>query len=312
MTTEKKPSKKTRKPKQQALQPSAQTKPVGDPVTASNALIQKFAKAHVAFIRAFCNALQYAKEAGEALLKLQAKTGLKGTELFGRIRAEAQVDVSDRSCYLYQRIASRWNEIQVVAGDALSDTSLSQAVKLLQERKQVKHKDKSAPSGQTDAQPSGDTHLAILRPDDQANPSEPGDDLPATGHQDDPKDGSQGKGNQNQPEQPTIAPESASNAAPKMEGESDAKSQQAQEVEIEEPIHVQPPFDQPVKDRLAAVFAQNGPAPTPIQLMTNLVIPSLKKVAEGGVSENEVPFLVNAIKEALALIETVKQKYAIS
>jgi hypothetical protein len=107
--------------------------------------------------------------------------------------------------------------------------------------------------------------------------------------------------------------QNASNAAPSpVEGDTDAKSQETQEVEKEKPISVQPPFDQPDKDRVAAVYAQNGPAPTPIQLMTNLIIPGLKKVAEGGVSENEVPFLANAIKEALALIEALKQKYAIS
>jgi hypothetical protein len=81
--------------------------------------------------------------------------------------------------------------------------------------------------------------------------------------------------------------------------------------EPEEPIKVRLPFDQPEKNRLAAVYAQNGPAPTPIQLMTNIVIPNLKKVAEVGISDKEVPFLTNAIKEAMALIEGLKQKYAI-
>jgi hypothetical protein len=121
--------------------------------------------------------------------------------------------------------------------------------------------------------------------------------------------------NANKPTPADAKPEaqSASNAAPSLvEGESDAKPQEAGEVNEEKPISVQPPFDKPDKDRLAAVYSKNGPASTPIQLMTNIIIPGLKKVAEGGVSENDVPFLANAIKEALALIEALKQKYAIS
>jgi hypothetical protein len=272
MSTEKtnKPSKKKRRPTQQAEQPLLQHEPDRTPVTTSNALIQKFTKAHVAFVRAFCKALQYAKEAGETLLKLQSQTGLKGAALFAFVREQAEVVVSDRSCYLYLRIASRWNELQVVAGDNLTDMSLSQAVKLLQQTKEAK-------------------------------PPQPGKgkDKPAL-TSDQPK------------------AESVSNAAPNastnspVEGGTDAKPQEAPEAEKEKPINVQPPFDQTHKDRLAAVFAENGPAPTPIQLMTNIVIPNLKKVAEVAVSDNDVPFLANALKEALALIEALRQKYAIS
>ena len=48
------------------------------------------------------------------------------------------------------------------------------------------------------------------------------------------------------------------------------------------------------------MYAQNGlgPASTPIQLMNNLVIPSLKRVAEGAINDDDVPFLSNAIHEA--------------
>jgi hypothetical protein len=119
-----------------------------------------------------------------------------------------------------------------------------------------------------------------------------------------------GNGKSQADEQPSgsdASPPAGTNAL--AGGGTDAKPQEA---ENEKAINVQPPFDQPEKDRLAAVFAQNGPAPTPIQLMTNLVIPSLKKVAETGVSDNDVPFLANALKEALALIEALKQRYAIS
>jgi hypothetical protein len=96
-----------------------------------------------------------------------------------------------------------------------------------------------------------------------------------------------------------------------LEGTTKATAQAAQEATAEKPIKVQPPFDQPEKDRLAAVYSQNGPASTPIQLMTNIVIPNLKRVAEAGISDQEVPFLANAIKEAMVLIDSLKQKYAI-
>jgi hypothetical protein len=249
---------KKRKPDRQAEQsPAPPTQQLLDPH--ERPLIQKFAKAHMAFGRAFCNALQSSKDAGEVILKFQCDSGLKGAALFGHIRERLEafdpgcLKPSDRSCYLYQRIASRWNELQAVAGDALSDLSLSQAVKLLQEPKD-RPKDKPAPAGSQSATEAG------------------------------------------------------SHAAPSMEGEVDAKPQEPAK---EEPIKVQPPFDQPEKDRLAAVYAQNGPAPTPIQMMTNIVIPGLKRVAEVAVSANDVPFLANAIKEALALIDVLKQKYAI-
>jgi hypothetical protein len=248
-------------------EPLVPHEPDRTPVTPADGLIQKFAKAHVAFERTFCKALLYAKDAGETLLKLQSKTGLKGPALFAHVREQAEVAVSDRSCYLYLRIASRWNELQVVAGDELSDMSLSQAVKLLQQTKEEKPtqqpKDKPALSS---GQPKGESA-------------------------------------------PNATPNAGTNSP--VEGEVDAKPQEAQEGEKEKPINVQPPFDQPEKDRLAAVFAQNGPDPTPIQLLTNLVIPNLKKVAEVTVSDDDVPFLADALKEALALIEALKQKYAI-
>lgn len=241
--------------------PTPQPEPLvtheSDRAPANNPLIQKFVKAHEAFQRAFCKALQCAREAGEALLRLQAETGLKGETLFWYVREQGEVSASNRSFFLYQRIASRWNELSVVAGGDLSDLSLSQAVKLLQQSKEEK-------------------------------PTQPAKEKPAT---------------------PEAQPEteSGSDAAPSpVETEKDADAGD------EEPIKVQPPFDQPDKDRHAAVFAQNGPAPTPIQLLTNVVIPSLKRATEGGVSDNEVPFLANAIKEAQALIDMLKQKYAIS
>lgn len=118
-----------------------------------------------------------------------------------------------------------------------------------------------------------------------------------------------GNGKSQEGEQPSGGQPSGVTNGP-AKGKTDAKSEQAQEAE--KAIHVQPPFDQPEKDRLAAVYAQNGPAPTPIQLMTNLVIPSLKKVAEVGIGNDDVPFFANAIKEALALIEALKQRYSIS
>jgi hypothetical protein len=112
-----------------------------------------------------------------------------------------------------------------------------------------------------------------------------------------------GNGNSHEGEQPSGGQPSGVTIGPAT-GETDAKSQEA--------INVQQPFDQPEKDRLAAVYAQNGPASTPIQLMTNLVIPNLKKVAEVEVGVDDVPFLASAIKEALALLEALKQRYAIS
>jgi hypothetical protein len=251
---------------EQAAQALVQHEPDRTPAI-PDALVQKFAKAHIAFERTFCKALQYAKEAGEILLKLQSQTGLKGVALFAYVREQARLEVSDRSFYLYQRIASRWNELQVVAGNELSEMSLTQAVKLLQgpkEDKPAKRKDKPTP---TNSQPEQESGPDAALNTDTHNPAE---------------------------------------------GETDAKPQEVQEAEMEKAINVQPPFDQPEKDRLAAVYSQNGPAPTPIQLMTNLVIPSLKKVAEVVVGDNDVPFLADAIKEALALIETLKQKYAIS
>jgi hypothetical protein len=240
-----------------------------EPDSTTGPLIQKFAKAHDAFSGAFCKSLWFAKGGGEILLTLQATTGLKGAKLFAYVRKHAKRSISDRSFFLYLRIASRWNELLLKAGDKLTEMTLSQAIKLLQQSKDEKPPQQS-----------------------NANKPTPADAKPKA--------------------------KSASNAAPDpgtkgpLEGESDAKPQEGQEAAKEEPISVQPPFDQPDKDRLAAVYAQNGPAPTPIQLMTNIIIPGLKKVAEGGVSENEVPFLANAIKEALALIEVLKQKYAIS
>jgi hypothetical protein len=251
------------KPDQQAAQPLVPHEPDRTPVNPDDPLIQKFAKAHDAFERTFCKALQYAKDAGEALLKLQSKTGLKGIALFAEVRKLGEIAVSDRSCYLYQRIGSRWNLLQIVAGDKLNDLSLTQAIKLLgKEEKptqQGKGKGKpTPPSGQAEAEGGSD-----------------------------------------------AAPSVTTNAV--AEAETEVKP----EATTEEPIKVQPPFDQPDKDRLAAVFAQNGPAATPIQLMTNIVIPNLKRVAEGAVNENEVPFLANAISEVLALIEALKAKYAI-
>ncbi len=231
-----------------------------------DALIQKFAKAHVAFEQALCNALQYARDAGETLLKLQIKTGRKGTELFDQIRSEAGVEVSDRSCYLYIRIASRWNQLKVVAGDDLSDITLSQAVKLLQVPKEDK-------------------------------PTKPKDKPTLTSSQPETKSA------------PNAAPNGSTNGL--VEGETDAKPQEAPEAEKEKPINVQPPFDQPTKDRLATVFAQNGPAPTSLQAMTNFVIPNLKRVAEVPVEPTELPFLANAIQEALALIQQIRAKYGI-
>jgi hypothetical protein len=99
---------------------------------------------------------------------------------------------------------------------------------------------------------------------------------------------------------------------PPAEGEADTTPPEDQEAEREEPIKVFLPFDQPEKDRLAAVYAQNGPAPTPIQLMNNIVIPNLKRVAQAGIGDKDMPFLASAVKEALALLEALKQKYAIS
>src|SRR5262249_33197507 len=151
------------------------------------------------------------------------------------------------------------NELQVVAGDDLSETTLTKAIKLLQEPKE----DKSA------------------KPKDKATvPS----DQPET------QSGSD------------ASPSASTNG--QATGEGTTNTQEAQEAE--KGINVPPPHDQPDKDRLAAVYAQNGPASTPIQLMTNIVIPNLKKVSEVGVSDNDVPFLANAIKEALALIEALK------
>src|SRR5262249_28448233 len=98
-------------------------------------LVEVFVKARQAFGGAFCQALQYAKEAGEALLKLQTQTGLKGATLFAEVRKQAQISFSDRSGWLYLRIASRWNQLQVVAGEALNEASLNQAIKLLQQTK---------------------------------------------------------------------------------------------------------------------------------------------------------------------------------
>ncbi len=86
---------------------------------------------------------------------------------------------------------------------------------------------------------------------------------------------------------------------------------QASGGEDEEPIKVKKPFDLPSKDRLAVLYAENGPAPAPIQLMTSIIIPSLKRVANAGVTEAELPFLAIAIKEAMALIDGLKRKYAI-
>jgi hypothetical protein len=257
--------KRTPTPQPEPLVPH---EPDHTPVIPDDPLIQKFVKAHVAFQRTFCKALQHAKDAGEMLLKLQVKTGLKGPALFAQVREQAKVSVSDRSCYLYQRIASRWNELQVVAGDDLTDLSLSQAVKLLQQAKE----EKPVQSAERKDKPT-----------------------PANGQA-----------------QPEIASDAAPSASTNAVVEADANSPEGQEGKPEEAIKVRLPFDQPEKDRLAAVYAQNGPAPTPIQLMTNIVIPNLKKVSEVGISDKEVPFLANAIKEAMALIEALKAKYAIS
>jgi hypothetical protein len=282
MSTEKNASKKGRKPDQQAKQPLVPHGPDGTPGT-TDLLIQKLMKAHDAFSGAFCKSLWFAKGGGDIVLTLQVRTGLKGAQLFAYIRKHAKRSISDRSLFLYLRIASRWNELQIKAGDKLTEMTLSQAIKLLQQSKDEKPpqqgKDKATPAeakpkaqSASNAAPSPGTK-GLLEGESNAKPNE---------------------------------------AKEKDEGESDAKPQEGQEAAKEEPISVQLPFDQPRKDRLAAVYAQNGPASTPIQLMTNIIIPVLKKVAEGGVSENEVPFLANAIKEALALIEVLKQKYAIS
>ena len=53
-------------------------------------LIPTFVKAHEAFTKAICEALMWAKEAGEVLLKLQSKTGLKGKPLFDHVRAQVR------------------------------------------------------------------------------------------------------------------------------------------------------------------------------------------------------------------------------
>ncbi len=280
--------KKKRKPDKRAKQRPLAPRPTRTPAT--NAMIQRFVKAHIAFERTFCKALQYAKEAGEELLRLQVDTGLKGAKLFAAIRehddGEPEVVVSDRSCFLYLRIASRFNQLQIVAGDSLPEMSLSRAVKLLQETKAEKT---DKPKG---GKPKG---------------GEPKSGEPKSGE---PKSG--------EPKSGEPATESASGAAPSatpsgpVEEGTDAKPQEAQAGDAEKPIIVQPPFDIPDKDRLAAVFAENGPAPTPIVLMTTIVIPSLKRVADTGVSESDVPFLAHAIREALALIEMLKLKYAIS
>ena len=253
-------------------------------------LFQVFEAAHAAFEGAFCNALQNAKVAGEALLKLQAQTGRKGTSLFDLVREQAGVDVSDRSCYLYLRIASRWNEISVVAGERLNELSLGQAAKLLQEPKPGKSPKKQA---ETQADPPAASD------DSKANAEVPPDAFHASLVQ--PENAASADGPPQQHAAPGALQPVAAAQAP------DAAAEAAQEA-----IDVRPPFDQPVKDRLAAVFAQNGPAPTPIQLMTNIVIPNLKRVAEVGISDDDVPFLANAIKEAVALIEELKRKYAIS
>jgi hypothetical protein len=88
-----------------------------------------------------------------------------------------------------------------------------------------------------------------------------------------------------------------------------AQSANSKEPEGETPIAVPPPFDLPSKDRRAAVYAQNGPAPTVIQLMTN-VVTTLKRVTQSGVESDQVPFLTNAIQEALVLLDVLKQKYS--
>jgi hypothetical protein len=227
-----------------------------------------FVNAHRAFEKNFSQALQHAKDAGTALLRLRTLTELKGTALFDHVRSETGVEVSNRSMFLYVRIASRFNELQIVAGEKLSEMSLSSAVKLL-----AKEDEFGKPKGSKSAKPK--------------NKPTPTSGQPAT-------------------ETPSNAPPNASTDST-VKGETDAKPQQG--VPTEEPIKIEPPFDQPT--RLANVFAQNGPASTPMQLMTNLVIPALKKVAEAGVSESEIPFLAKAIREAAALFDVLKQKYPI-
>src|SRR5579883_1741577 len=132
---------------QEKFKPDSETKlalvsspPCVDP------LILDFAKAHVGFEQSFCQALGHARDAGESLLKRHSKTGLKGVPLFVHVREQGEITVSDRSCYLYQRIASRWNELQILAGDELSEMTLTKAIKLLQEPKEkAKDKPKNKP-----------------------------------------------------------------------------------------------------------------------------------------------------------------------
>jgi hypothetical protein len=222
------------KPNQQAAQPLVPNEPDRTPANPDD-LIQKFVTAHVAFERTFGEALQHARDAGEALLRLQMKTGLKGVALFASIRKEAEIlgialpPVSDRSCYLYQRIASRFNELRIVGGDNLNEMTLTKAIKLLQQSKEEKP---TPPAKDEDTPPSGQPEMEIAS---------------------------------------ESAPSVSTNAV--VEAETEVKSEATKDKpkppegqpEPEIAIEVQPPFDQPVKDRLAAVYAQNGPAPTPIQ-----------------------------------------------
>lgn len=80
----------------------------------------------------------------------------------------------------------------------------------------------------------------------------------------------------------------------------------------EEPVIVKKPFDLPSKDRLAALYAENGPAPAPIQMMTSIIIPTLKRIAAAGVKDDDLRFLEKSIREATAILEGLKRKYALS
>lgn len=209
-------------------------------------LVLRIVAAHTAFGDAFRRALLHARDAGECLLSLRVVTGLEGVKLFDLVREEAGVSISDRTLYMYQRLASRWNELRVIAAERLDELSLTQAVKLLQDAK--------PPKASPAAQPEAGTATQEVVAD-----SVGGDELP---------------------------PKSA-----------------------DKPIIVQQPFDQPVQDRLASVFAGNGPASTPIQVMTSLVIPSLRRVAGLTIGDTDVPFLAAAIQEALLILEGLQKKY---
>ena len=255
--------------------------------------LDELAKADKGFKSAFLKGLQWAKMGGEALLRLQDVTGKRGEALFALVQDRLQI--ASRSCYLYMQVAKRWNELQVVAGDHLDDLSLNKAVKLLQAPKAAKGK---VPSEATNKEEpvQGDADAAAGDASPQQQESVQGD---AEAAADDTSP---------QQQEPVPVPQPDAGNGSLMPPDAVATMTAP---EPDDPIRVALPFDQPQKDRLATVFASNGPASTPIQVMTNVVIPGLKRVVDAGVTDNDRPFLANAVKEALALIEALRQKYAL-